>query len=45
MGTTKIDDSLLNQAEKLVKKNPIDYPSIKNVVDKAVRELIQRENL
>ncbi len=42
MGTTKIDDELLNRVGEIVKNNPIDYPSVKNLIDKAIRKFIER---
>lgn len=43
MGTTKIDDSILKKVEQIVKDNPVDFPTIKNVVDRAVRNFIERD--
>jgi len=37
-----IDDELKKKVEELVEKDRIEYPSMKNFVDKAIRRQLER---
>ena len=44
MTIIRIDDNLHNEVSKIIKKgDKIKYPSIKNFVDKAIKEKIDKE--
>lgn len=42
MATVNIDDELIEKVESLVQKDKIEYPSIKNFVNKAVKEKVTK---
>jgi len=42
MALVDIDDELKKKVEEWTKKNPIDFPSMKNFVDKAIRMQLER---
>ena len=42
MALIDIDDDLKKKVEEFVKKDSIEYPSMKNFVDKAIRRQIER---
>jgi len=44
MVSVDVEKHLYQESVKLTKKKPIDYPSVKNLVDRAVRKLIEEEN-
>jgi len=43
MAETKIDEKLLNEIRKIIKKgeNKFDFPSVKSFVDKAVLKMLK----
>lgn len=45
MATIQIDDKLKEKAMDMVKKDGISYPSLKNFVDKAIREKLEKEEI
>ena len=47
MALVQLDDDLHRNAKLIVSRKPIDYPNLKNFVNKAVRKLVeeQQENV
>ena len=43
MVVLNVDDDVYERAKKTVEMNRVDYPSIKNFVDKAIREKVRIE--
>ena len=44
MSLLNIDDEIYDEVRKYVEENSIDYPSIKNFVDKTLREKVEKLN-
>ncbi len=42
MALIDIDDDLKDRLEKYVAKNKIDFPSMKNFADRAIREVLDK---
>ena len=43
MSMVDLDDKLYEQIKEIIEKNSIDFPSIKNFVEKAVRNEIMKQ--
>ena len=39
-----VDEELYSEIKKVVEKDRVEYPTLQNFVNKAIRNLIQKEN-